>query len=321
MNVNKSVLREFAEKQKIDLDKASAKVSSFRENLKDEFVGEEYVSRSESIQKGKELRKEVPLEALGEWTVERDRTKPNELLEAQDAARIQELIPLRHERMSVSPFTFYRGAAAVMAYDLSKLPTTGITVQAVGDAHIANFGVFASPERRLVFDINDFDETLPGPWEWDVLRLMTSIEICGRDRGFSKRKRQNAVRQAAETYRTAMRRFSRMGSLDVWYAHLDVESMLDRNEMNLDPAELHEIRKFTEKALGKNSSSAMRKLTETVDGKLRIKSDPPVIVPIRDLDSRAENEEQVQDFIERLLKLSTAGRRMKTRCRTSSKGC
>ena len=144
----------------------------------------------EPIRSGKALRKKVKRSALVEWKYTKDRDQVIALIKQQEESRVQELLPIRHERMSATPFAFYRAAAIVMADDLSHTPDTGITVQACGDAHISNFGVFASPERRLVFDMNDFDETLPGPWEWDVRRLMTSVEICGRGRGFSGENRK-----------------------------------------------------------------------------------------------------------------------------------
>ena len=155
------------------------------------------ISADESRQNGKMIRQVCKRRSHGNWEYTKDRDHIIELLKEQERTRIQELIPIRHERMSASPFAFYRGAAIIMADDLSRTPRTGITVQACGDAHIANFGAFASPERRLVFDINDFDETLPGPWEWDVKRLMTSVEICGGQRGFSENERTEAGLQAA----------------------------------------------------------------------------------------------------------------------------
>ena len=175
--------------------------------------------------RGESLRSDVPLKAHAVWETPADRPDPVTLLKEQGETRVQSLLPLRYERMSASAFTFYRGAALIMASDLSHTPSTGIDVQACGDAHISNFGLFNSPERRTVFDINDFDETSIGPWEWDIKRLAASVEICGRDRGFSKKERKEAVKACAETYRTTMNRFSKMGNLDVWYAHVDIDTL------------------------------------------------------------------------------------------------
>ena len=171
----------------------------------------------------------------------------------------------------------------IQAHDLAMTPGTNFRVQACGDAHISNFGIFASPERRAVFDINDFDETLPAPFEVDVKRLVASIEICGRYRGFSKADRESAVYDAVDLYCKSMRNFSEMGNMEVWYKHLDLENFIENDPHFSDQYQLELMRSAIDKALAKDSSRAIRKLTETVDGKLRIKSDPPVIVPIRDL--------------------------------------
>lgn len=238
---------------------------------------------SESRAYGEQLRETIPLELHSQWEAPANRPDPVELLRSQEAKRVQSLLPIRHQRMSASPFAFLRGSALVMASDLSVLPATGIAVQACGDAHIANFGLFTSPEQRTVFDINDFDETLPGPWEWDVKRLVASIEVCGRDNGFSKKERKQAVRTSMQAYRETMQRFANMGHLDVWYAHLDVDTLAQEfaNDVNADDAKVAE--KVTKKAKNKTSRRAMHKLTEVVDGQLRIISNPPLIVPMRDL--------------------------------------
>ena len=175
---------------------------------------------------GEALREKVPHKAHAIWEAPADRPDPVALLKEQGTSRVQALLPVRYERMSVSAFTFYRGGALIMASDLSHTPSTGIVVQACGDAHISNFGLFNSPERRTVFDINDFDETAPGPWEWDVKRLAASVEICGRDRGFSKAERKAAVRACVRGYCDGMAKFADMGTMDVWYAHLDVEEFM-----------------------------------------------------------------------------------------------
>lgn len=239
---------------------------------------------------GKSLRKAVPRDVFAAWKPPMARPSSVDLIFGQDKMRVQELVPVRHERMSASAFTFYRGAALVMASDLTSLPTTGIEVQACGDAHISNFGFFLSPERRTIFDINDFDETCRGPWEWDVARLATSVEICGRDRDFTEAQRKEAVLSAARGYRVAMRAFAEMGNMDVWYAHLDVEAVAEALEQKVDKSYRKRAKKALEKSKAKNSTRAVGKLTEVVDGKLRVKSDPPVVVPLRDLIKYREDE-------------------------------
>ncbi|HEY3190424.1 MAG TPA: DUF2252 domain-containing protein [Solirubrobacteraceae bacterium] len=194
-----------------------------------------------------------------------------------------ELVPIRYGRMLVSAFTFFRGAAAVMAGDLAGSPSSGIEVQLCGDAHLLNFGVFAAPDRRLVFDLNDFDETLPGPWEWDVKRLAASLEIAGRDRGFRRRERRGVVVAAAREYREVMRRFAEMGNLDVWYARVDVEDFLARVSGLARAGDVRDARRNLAKARAKDSARAVSKLTERVNGAVRIASAPPLIVPIAEL--------------------------------------
>ena len=208
------------------------------------------------------------------------------ILREQDETRVQELVPIRRERMAASPFAFFRGSAAIMAADLSRTPSTGIRVQACGDAHVANFGLFHSPERRLVFDINDFDETAQAPWEWDVKRLAASVEICGRERGFSEKERKAATLEAVKCYREAMRDFARMGSMDVWYAHMDAENLYERMARAATKRERRETEELFDKARSKNSARAVSKLTEVIDGELRIVNDPPLIVPLRELVSQ-----------------------------------
>ena len=240
-------------------------------------------SIEERKEAAKAYRKTTSRSDLGIWKTETKRPVVEELLLMQEKTRLKELIPIRRERMSASPFSFFRGSAILQAHDLAATPGTCFRVQACGDAHISNFGIFASPERRLVFDINDFDETLPAPFEVDIKRLAASIEICGRQRGFRKQQRSEAVRDAAAFYRKSMAEFSEMGNLEVWYKHLDVESYLKERTHPSDKKQINEIRNAIRKALSKTSEQAIRKLTETVDGKLRIKSSPPLIVPVRDL--------------------------------------
>ena len=237
----------------------------------------------ERKEEAKAYRKQTSRSDLGLWKVEPRRSAAVQLLLAQEETRVKELIPLRRERMAVSPFSFFRGSAVIQAHDLSISPGTGFYVQACGDAHISNFGIFASPERRLVFDINDFDETLPAPFEADVKRLAASIEICGRQRSFTKEQRADAVFAAAALYRKTMWECSDMGNMEIWYKHLDVEKLLENNTYVSDKKQLKLMHETISRALSKTSDKAFKKLTETVDGKIRIKSDPPLIVPIRDL--------------------------------------
>jgi uncharacterized protein (DUF2252 family) len=201
--------------------------------------------------------------------------------------------------MLVSPFTFYRGAALIMASDLAGTPRSGLAVQCCGDAHLSNFGVFASPERRLVFDINDFDETLPGPWEWDVKRLAVSMMIAAQDRGFSVKDQERIVLDTVAEYRTAMSNFAGMTNLEVWYAHLDIENVLAELGSQLKPGQVKRTEKTLAKARTKDSMSAFSKLTHIVDGEPRILADPPLIVPIEDLAEGGRDEmfEQLHDRI------------------------
>lgn len=267
------------------------KLDFYKRGIFDEVLGRSYVPPKESVSSGKELREKFPRSKQGEWDVKKNRTEGIDLIFEQEKDRIQELIPVRHERMAASAFAFYRGSAAIMAYDLSKMPYTGITVQTCGDAHISNFGIFSSPERKLVFDINDFDETLPGPWEWDVKRLLTSVEICGRDRGFSEKERKKAVLSAARTYRQSMRRFSEKGNLEVWYEHLDMEYLYERNKDAMGEDAAKAIHHAMKKAFSKNNDKAISKLTEVVDGQIRVISNPPLIVPVREMSPVSKNEE------------------------------
>ena len=274
-------------------------------SLRERLIGEQGQnvahSKEESIERGKALRESVPWETHAQWTATDDRPNPVELLRSQGKTRVHALLPLRYERMSASAFTFYRGGALIMASDLSGTPVTGINVQACGDAHISNFGLFSSPERRTVFDINDFDETLPGPWEWDVKRLAASVEICGRDNGFAKKVRKAAVLACVQSYRESMARFADMGHLDVWYAHLDEELLRSRLNTDLDAVNVKYVEKTIAKAKGKNSARAIRKLTEVVDGQLRIISDPPIVFPLRELVAQKGSERMAERFDEQAL--------------------
>jgi uncharacterized protein (DUF2252 family) len=225
----------------------------------------EHLSVAERVARGKAARRLAPRSSHGAFEPAPDRADPIELLERQAETRVQELVPIRYGRMLASAFAFYRGAAMIMAGDLAATPRSGFTVQCCGDAHLSNFGVFASPERQLVFDVNDFDETLPGPWEWDVKRLAASMLIAARENDFSAKRQHGIVLDTVEEYRTAMRRFAGMTNLAVWYAHLDIDASLEE--------------------------PASSKLTRIVDGEARIVSDPPLIVPIGELAHGSERDD------------------------------
>ena len=240
-------------------------------------------SIQERKKEAKEYRKVTSRKDLGVWKVQTGRAVVEELIRMQESTRVKELIPVRHERMAATPFTFFRGAAILQAHDIASTPGTTFRVQACGDAHISNFGIFASPERRVVFDINDFDETLPAPFEVDMKRLAASVEICGRYRGFSKKDREKAVYDSSAFYRRAMTQFSGMGNMEVWYRHLDLGDLVEHDAVFSDARQQKVMRETIDKAMTKTSEKALNKLTESVNGRLRIKSDPPLIIPIRDL--------------------------------------
>jgi uncharacterized protein (DUF2252 family) len=231
---------------------------------------------------GKSARRRAPRSIQGRWEPGPDRPDPVEILEEQDRTRIPELISIRHGRMLVSPFTFYRGAAGILAADLGVTPRSGLDVQLCGDAHLSNFGVFAAPDRRLIFDINDFDETFPGPFEWDVKRLAASFAVAGRDRGFKKRERREVVTTSAQAYREEMRRLAAERSVDIWYERVDLE-VIEQYRSQVSRKIAHNFDKAKAKAESKNSLRALTKLTREENGELRIISDPPLIVPIEEL--------------------------------------
>src|SRR6516162_3689555 len=232
---------------------------------------------------GKAARSTAPRDSQGMFDPPADRPDPVDLLEQQAASRVPELVPVRYGRMLVSPFTFFRGAALGMAHDLARTPTTGLAVQACGDAHLSNFGLFASPERRLVFDINDFDETLPGPWEWDVKRLAASLEIAGRDNAYARAERREIVTSGVARYRAAMREFAGMTNLDVWYAHAELDELQAQYQSMMNARQRKRLAEGAAKAMTHDSLQAFSKLTHLVDGKPRIVADPPLIVPMSDL--------------------------------------
>ncbi len=204
-----------------------------------------------------------------------------EIVTDQNAGRVQALLPLRHARMAQTPFTFYRGAAAVMSADLADTAVSGIDVQLCGDAHLSNFGFFGSPERRLIFDVNDFDETLRGPWEWDVKRLAASVEVAGRDRGFAARFRRAAVAAAVRQYRESMRAFAEMPTLEVWYAIADVERVQQRIAAEMPASARKATARGLAKARTRDHLGALARFATVVDGVPRIVADPPLVVPLR----------------------------------------
>jgi uncharacterized protein (DUF2252 family) len=269
------------------------------------------LSPEEHAARGRAVRKVVKRSSHGEWAPAAGRPSARSILARQDAVRVQELVPIRYGRMLDSAVSFYRGAAAVMASDLAASPSTGLEVQLCGDAHLSNFGFFAAPDRRLVFDVNDFDETLPGPFEWDVKRMAASFAVAGRARGLGPKARRRVTIAALREYREAMRRFAAMGDLDVWYARLDVETVFAQLRPSINAAKTEQYEKALAKARRKDSRRALSRLTEVVDGTRRIVSDPPVIVPIeelRDEDPRAI-ESAIHGLIDAYLETLDAERR------------
>jgi uncharacterized protein (DUF2252 family) len=238
---------------------------------------------SDRVALGKAARRAVPRASQGGFEPSANRPDPIDLLEEQAQTRVPELVPIRYGRMLVSPFTFFRGAALVMASDLASTPTTGIRVQLCGDAHLSNFGVFGSPERNLVFDLNDFDETLPGPWEWDLKRLAASLVAAGRDNQYSSAEIRKIVLESAAEYRRAMTAFARMANLDVWYSHFVLDTALPEIQAQVSAKKARALAKDVAKVRTKDSTQAFAKLARVVDGEPRIMSDPPLIVPIEEL--------------------------------------
>src|SRR5690242_16593925 len=247
-----------------------------------------HLTVDQRVARGRTARREAPRSEHGRWRAAPDRPDPVALLEEQAATRVPELVPIRYGRMLVSPFTFYRGAAAIMAADLASTPVSGITVQLCGDAHLSNFGVFGTPERQLIFDINDFDETLPGPWEWDVKRMAASFEVMGRFRGFSPDNRHAIVTAGVREYRERMRRAADMPTLGAWYDQLDADVLLRmvRQQVRLkqlDKKSARRAEKHVAKAYTRDSAQVLARRAGPVDGGLRIVADPPRITPIEDL--------------------------------------
>jgi uncharacterized protein (DUF2252 family) len=256
---------------------------------------------AERVARGKAARAEVPRESHAAFDPSSDRLDPIGLLEQQAKTRVPELVPVRWGRMMVSPFTFYRGAALPMASDLATTPVSGLAVQACGDAHLSNFGIFGSAERRLMFDINDFDETLPGPWEWDVKRLAASLEVAGRENGLTSKQRREIVTNAVNRYRLGMRQFASMTNLDVWYAHMDINELRAEFDSQLRARQRKLVDKSLAKARTRDSIEQLGKLTQVVNGRPRIVSDPPVLVPIDELLGSEKEQLRFQEEITSLI--------------------
>ncbi len=241
-------------------------------------------------QRGVEARDRVPLSTHAALSTV-DRVNPVHVLRGQIPSRVAELVPLRHERMGASPFAFFRGAAAIMAADLAATPRSGFEVQLCGDAHLSNFGLFASPERTLVFDINDFDETFAGPWEWDLKRLVASLVVAGRANGFAPEKNRKAVVAAVRRYQSAMSSFAAMTNLDLWYSRLEKDRVEHILGSTLDKSLRARIDKAEAKARTRDHLRALDRLTEMVDGERRIIADPPIVVPVSDLASDVSRDD------------------------------
>ena len=258
----------------------------------------EHFTVAERAARGKAARAEVPRATHGDWEPAAHRPDPVELLEEQAQTRVPELVPIRYGRMLVSPFTFYRGAAYLMASDLASGPRTGLHTQLCGDAHLSNFGGFAAPDRQVVFSLNDFDETLPGPFEWDVKRLVASFEVATRDRGFDDAQRAAVNLEVARSYRENIRAFAAMRNLDLWYFRIDVEDLMAEVRRQAGRKETKGVERAEAniaKGRTKDSLKAFKKLSTIVDGEPRIVSDPPLIVPIEDV--HAESAHLIEEFL------------------------
>jgi uncharacterized protein (DUF2252 family) len=255
-----------------------------------------HLTVAERAARGKAARTEVPRRAHAEWTPAADRRDPVEMLEEQAASRVPELVPIRYGRMLVSPFTFYRGGAYLMAADLAHGLDSGLRVQLCGDAHLSNFGAFASPDRRLVFDINDFDETLPGPFEWDVKRLVASFAVAGRDLGLGIDRRRQVNLAVTRAYREAMRELAAMKTLDLWYSRVDIEDLAGQFRRTASGRRRKLMESNLAKTRAKDSLRAFGKLTTIIDGQRRIISDPPLIVPIEEL-AGGRDDDGIEQFV------------------------
>src|SRR5437763_1118199 len=259
-----------------------------------------HLTQTERAAKGKAARGKVPRRMLGEWAPSPKRVDAVDILERQAGTRVPELVPIRYGRMLVSPFTFYRGAAAIMAADLAEGPQSGLHAQLCGDAHLSNFGAFAAPDRRMLFSVNDFDETHPGPFEQDVKRLVASFAVAGRDRGFDPKVRAGINAIVGRSYRESMRRFASMHNMELWYARIDVEDVVRDFAKRAGAKQRKRLAKNVAHARTKDSLKAFGKLTEVVDGERRIVSDPPLIVPVEELVEAGE-EQSVHEAVREII--------------------
>ena len=278
-----------------------------------------HLSVAERTARGRAARNEVPRRRQAEFAPGPERPDPIALLESQAESRVPELVPIRYGRMLASPFAFYRGAALIMASDLATTPVAGLRVQLCGDAHLSNFGIFGTPERRMLFDINDFDETLPGPFEWDVKRLAASLEVAARENGYTPADRQAIVLASARRYRTAMTEFGVQTKLEVFYASLDIDSAIAEFQGTVPAKMLKRAQATVAKARTRDSMQAFNKLTHVVDGEPHIISDPPLIVPVAEL-YPTEVAGEFTDWVQRYLReyrstLDTDRRRLLERYR------
>ena len=245
--------------------------------------GTAHPTPGERLEHGKAARAEVPRSVHAEWQPAADRRDPVDLLEEEARTRVPELVPIRYGRMLTSPFAFYRGGAYLMASDLAAMPRSNLKAQLCGDAHLSNFGGFAAPDRRMIFSLSDFDESLPGPFEWDLKRLVASFAVAGRSLGFDDRVREKIALTVTRRYREAIQEFARMRNIDIWYARLDFDAVIDRLRSSVDKKQLRQFQRSLDKARTKDSMKAFAKLTTVVDGERRIVGDPPLIVRIDDL--------------------------------------
>lgn len=264
-------------------------------NQKDPGFNTQYPQ--ERYETGKVKRDQVPLSSHGQWAPAADRPDPVSLLQAQDEGRVQQLLPIKYGRMLESPFTFFRGSAVLMAADLATTPVSGIDVVLCGDAHLSNFGVFATPERKLVFDLNDFDEVYPGPWEWDLKRLAASAVIAGRDNGFKEKDNRKLARLVAKVYREAMSRFAKESVLDVWYFQVEAEKVLALFD-KYSKKSAKSTRKMLKKARTKTREATLEKLTAIVDGRRQIINVPPLLVRVGDLLTEEQKTQIPEQHIE-----------------------
>ena len=263
------------------------------------------LTREQRVARGKATRAEVPRDSHAGFRPAKGRTDPVSLLEGQGMSRVQELLPIRYGRMASSAFAYYRGAALPMAADLASTPRSGLAVQLCGDAHLANFGVFASPERNLVFDLNDFDETLPGPWEWDVKRLAASLEIAGRSRDFPAKIRRRIVRATVASYRQAMRSFAGMTALDVWYSHADMSRVGAVADVSLRGPQRKALARGLAKARTKDNLGALGRFATVQDGVARLNAEPPLVVPLRDLLADPAEVRSTEEMLLQLMRTYT----------------